>query len=713
MKYEEFAEIDFSEDPINFPLSRRNFLKKAGSGIFILFMVGEAPGFAAEENRRRRPGIPTDFNAFLRIADDGKVYCYTGKIEMGQGVITSLGQMLAEELDIALGSVEMVMGDTDLCPWDIGTFGSLSTRHFGPHLRQAGAEGRYVLLHLASEKLGIPVKRLVVNNGIVYDKKSKKRSISYAELAKGKKIARQATGKVPVKTPDQFKIIGKSVKRRDSREKVTGQAKYAADIRLPGMLYAKILRPPSHFSKLITAELSNVKKIPGIRVIKQDGLIALLHEHPDVAQKAVSMIRAKFDVKEPDLDEKTIFDHLIKSAPKGEKISGKGTLEKGKKSSEKIFEVTFTDGYKAHAPIEPHAALASVEGNFAKIWPSSQTPFRAKDEVADALAIPAKNVRIISPFVGGGFGGKSRNLQVIEAAKLSKITKRPVQVAWSREEEFFFDSFRPAAVVKIVSGVDRKGRMTLWDYDVYFAGARGSQHFYDIPNSLTKTYGYRRGEKSPHPFATGAWRAPANNTNTFARESQIDMMASYAKVDPVEYRLNHLSDKKMYGVLKKAAEKFGWKKALSPSGRGFGVALGIDAGTFVATIAEVEVDRKTGHIQVKRIVCAQNMGLVVNPRGAKLQMESCITMGMGYVLSEDLKFSGGRILDKNFDTYEIPRFSWLPKIESYIIEAQHEKPHGGGEPAIVTMGGAIANAVFDATGVRLTHMPLDPERLKK
>jgi nicotinate dehydrogenase subunit B len=712
MKKDNYLDLDFTDRLTDFPVSRREFLKIAGGGIFIFLTIGEIPLEAQE--RQRRPPMPTDFNAFLRIADDGTVSCFTGKIEMGQGVVTSLAQMLADELDVSLESVKMVMGDTDLCPWDMGTFGSMSTRFFGPPLRAAGAEGRQVLLELASEYLKKPIEQLMTENGVVYDKSDKKNQVTYAQLAKGKVIERHASGKVPVKTPDEFKIMGKSFLRQDAYEKVTGKAKFAGDIQLPGMLYARILRPPSHHSKRISVDLSEARQIEDIQIVEDGDLIAVLHKYPDMAEKALSKIKAEYETPESNLNENTIFNHLLNVAPEGETVATTGDLQKGQKEADRIFEKTYLDGYKAHAPMEPHTAVVSVEGDKATVWPSSQTPFPAKDEVAEALGIPANHVHVISPFVGGGFGGKTRNLQVVEAARLSKLTGKPVQVAWTRQEEFFYDSFRPAAVVKIKSGLDKNGRMSLWDYHVYFAGERGAQHFYSIPNSSTVSHGSGwGGGPETHPFATGAWRAPGNNTNTFARESQIDIMAAAAGIDPVEFRLQHLTDEKMSRVLEAAAKKFGWKSAKAPSGHGYGVACGIDAGTFVTVMAEVEVNKMTGKVKVNRVVAAQDMGLSVNPQGATIQMEGCVTMGLGYALAEDIKFRGGQILDSNFDTYEIPKFSWLPEIETVIIDAKNEPAQGGGEPVIIAMGAVIANAIFDAVGARVLQLPLTAERIKE
>ena len=707
------TESSFDYDLLNSAdssIDRRDFLKKAGGGLFILFTLGNS----VLEFQERQGRLPTDFNAFLKIGEDGRVSCLTGKIEMGQGVVTSLGQMLADELDVTLESVDMVMGDTDLCPWDMGTFGSLSTRSFGPHLREAGAEGRLALKEMAAEHLKVPVKNLVTDEGVVYNRANRNQRVSYAELVKGKTIHRISSGKAPVKKPAEFKLMGKSFKRRDGHEKVTGTASFAGDVQLPGMLHAAILRPPSHASKLTSVDVSAAKSVEGVQVVQDGDFVAVLHKYPDVARAALEKVRAKFDTPATNLNEETIFDHLLSTSPPGQVSASGGNLGQGEQLSAKVVEQTYLNDYVAHSPMEPHTAVVSFEGGKATVWGSTQTPFRAKDEVARELGIPAGNVRVRQIFVGGGFGGKSANGQIVEAAKLAKATGKPVQVAWSRAEEFFYDTFRPAAIVKIKSGIDDKGKMSLWDYGVYFAGQRGSDHMYDIPNHRTTVYGRGwTGSQGTHPFATGAWRAPSNNTNTFARESQIDMMAAAAGVDPVAFRLEHLSDKKMRRVLEAAAKQFGWKPAKGPSGRGWGVACGIDAGTWVATCAEVEVDKKTGHVQVKRVVCAQDMGLVVNPEGAKMQMEGCIMMGLGYTLSETIAFKGGEILDRNFDTYELPRFSWLPKIETVIIDNQESAPQGGGEPAIVTMGGVIANAIYDAVGARLLRLPMTEARVRQ
>lgn len=711
--HEDFLAQDFKDYIELLPSpSRREFIKLLGGGIVIV-VLGDF-GLAQDASRERgaRGRLPSDFNAFLRIGEDGRVTCFTGKIEMGQGTMTSLPQMLAEELEVPLDSVDIVMGDTALCPWDGGTFGSLSTRSFGPALRDAAAEAKGVLLELAAESLKVPQAQLLAKDGMIIDRQNKERRIAYGQLTKGQEIERHLTAKPVLKDPSEFKVIGKEQVHRDAREKVTGKAQFAGDIRLPAMLYAKVLKVPAHGAKLKTVDTEPCKQVAGIQVVRDGDLVAVLHELPDMAEAALAKIKVDFEPSPSDLSDKNIFDHMLKVSSVSRVVAEGGNLEYGRKLAEKKFEKTYLNSYVSHAPIETHTALAKIEGDKATVWASTQTPFALQDQIARAIGLDAKNVRIIVPFVGGGFGGKTRHLQALDAARLAKAVGKPVQVMANREEEFYYDTFRPAAVVRINSGLDASGKIAFWDYDVACAGERGSQQFYTIPNHRTVSRDAAPGGPVAHPFATGPWRAPANNTNTFARESQIEMMAAAAGIDPVEFRLQHLSDPHLIAVLKAAAERFGWKPAKGPSKRGYGVALGIDAGTYVATIAEAAVDVERGAVRVKRVVSIQDMGVVVNPEGARIQMEGCITMGMGYALTEEVHFKNGAVLDKNFDTYEIPRFSWVPKIETGFIESKAAS-QGGGEPAIIVMGAVIANAIYDATGARVLQLPMTPERIKE
>ena len=691
----------------NIKLTRREFLKRMGllgGGIVVYVSVGD-PSSRAQQ--------PTDFNAFFRIGADGRITCFTGKIEMGQGVITSLAQMLADELVVPLASVDMVMGDTLLCPYDRGTFGSLSTPYFGATLRQAAAEARAVLIQMAAGKLKVPPSQLKVEDGHVIDLKNPNRSVTYAQLTGGKIIERRLKQSVSPLPVSRHTISGRATGRIDARQKVTGEARFSGDIRLPGMLYAKILRPPAHDAILRSITLEQAKKVKGVKIIRDGDLIAALHKYPDEAQKALDKIKAEWEQPEPKVDHRTIFDHLLNSAPSAGIIAQSGNIETGRILAAATFESVYLNHYVAHAPMESHTAMVQVEGQKATVWASTQTPFRAQQEVASTLGLAPPDVRVITPFVGGGFGGKTRNQQVIEAARLAKLAGKPVQVAWTRKEEFFYDTFRPAAVIKVRSGLDRDHRIVYWDYDNYFAGSRSSKPFYDIAHQrVAARGGWMGGGNQAHPFPVGAWRGPGSNTNVFAMESQIDIMAAAAGIDPLTFRLTHLTDDRMRRVLIAAAEKFGHRFVRAPAKRGFGIACADYKGTYVVTMAEVKVDEKSGDVRVQRVVCAQDTGEVINPEGVRLQIEGCITMGLGYVLREEIRFIGGNILDENFDTYELPRFSWLPKIETVLVDNPAMPPQGCGEPAITPMGAVIANAVYDAIGVRLYELPMTPARIK-
>jgi isoquinoline 1-oxidoreductase len=695
-----------------FTLDRREFLKLMGGGVVIFFAVGDSLWL---QERRRRRGYPEDFNAYLRIGEDGRVSCFSGKIEMGQGVHTSLAQMLAEELDVPLDAVDMIMGDTAVCVWDAGTFGSRSTKYFGPPLRQAAAEARAILIQMASEHLGVPQEVLLTNDGTVFVKKHPDKKVSYAQLAKGKKIVRSLEKKPPIKHHSKHTISGKPIDRIDGRAKVTGEANFAADIRVPGMLHAKIVRPPAHGAKLVSVDTSEAEKIKGVKVIRDEGMVAVLHRHPDLADQALGLIKATFEEPEYNVDNQSIFGRLKQAAPEGNVVTKAGNLEEGKGLASKTFEKEYHNHYVAHAPSETHTAVVHIEGERATVWASTQAPFRAQAEIARVLGFADENVRVITPFVGCGFGGKNQGYQIGEAARLAQLCGKPVQVAWDRKEEFFYDTFRPAAVIQIRSGIDSSNRIVFWDYHNYYAGSRSSEPFYSIPHHriLEKGGWYRGGGASPHPFGVGAWRGPGSNTNVFAIESQIDIMAEAADMDPLSFRMKNLTDERMKRVLNAAAKKFGHSFEKAPSGKGYGIACTDYLGTYLATMAEVEVDKKTGEIRVKRIVCAQDTGEVINPEGVRTQIEGCLIMGLGYCLTEEIRFKGGKILDENFDTYEIPRFSWLPKVETVLVDNPEMPPQGCGEPAITSMGGVIANAVYDAIGARYFVLPMTPARIKE
>ena len=689
-------------------IGRREFFGVAGAGLFVFFR-------AEAQEPARLPGRqagPTDLNAYLKIGADGRVTGLVGKVELGQGAMTELAQALAEELEVPLDTVDMAVGDTAQCPYDMGTFGSMTTPLLWPVVRRAAAEAKAVLVQMASERLKVPAERLQVKAGAISEAGKPSNKVTYGELVEGKRIERHLEN-VPVRSTD-FKVIGTSPRRKDALDKVTGRAQYAGDLLPEGLLHAAIVRPPAHGAKLKSADTSGAEKVAGARVVKEGDLIAVLHERRDIAVQALGQVKAEFENPPAGPDDRSIFDHLRKTAPRPRTVGQSGDLNEGERlAGGSVVEQTYLNAYVAHAPLETHSATAQFADGKMTVWASTQAPFGVKNAVVAALKLPPDSVRVIARYVGGGFGGKTAAEQGVEAARLAKITGKPVQVVYSRAEEFFFDNFRPASVMKVRAGT-AGGKIVLWESEIIGPGEREANPFYDIPHRRITSAGGWQGGNPPgmHPFGVGPWRAPSVNSTTFARESHIDVLAAKAGVDPVEFRLNNLSHARMRRVLETAAKQFGWKSGKAPGGRGAGVACGMYSNACNATMVEVAVNRATGAVQVKRVVMALDVGLVVNVDGMRQQAEGCAMMGLGYALTEEVRFRNGEVLDRNFDSYHIPRFSWLPKVEIAFVNDAGAQALGGGEPPIICMGAAIANAIFDAVGARALELPMTPERVK-
>jgi nicotinate dehydrogenase subunit B len=695
-------------------LNRRDFLA-AGTGLFIFF--GSRPLEAQQPAAARAGGprqYPTDMNAYLRLGPDSRVTCLSGRVELGQANTTMFAQCMAEELDVPYESVDMIMGDTDVCPWDATTMGSRSAPALAPMIRRAGAEAKAVLLQMAAERFGAPVDRLRASAGVITDPSTNRR-VTYGQLVEGKRIERHLED-IPVTAPAALRVMARSPLRKDALEKITGKAKFAGDLTLPGMLCARVLRPPAHGATLRYLDTSRAEKA-GFLVVREGDFVAVLHERRDLAEQGLGLLIAEYDRPHTGVNDETIFDHIVNVKPEPKSAGGEqGSLAEGEKLAVSVVEQTYLNPYVAHAPTETHAALAHYENGKMTVWAGTQSPFPLRTQVAQAIGTTEDHVRVVTPYVGGAFGGKGMTLQGIEAARLAKIVGRPVQVMWSREEEFYNDNFRPVALMKVRAGLTAAGKIAFWDYQVWGGGDREARTFYDVPHQRTLYYGQYSGQGCPpgmHPFETGPWRGPCVNSNAFAKESHMDMLASKAGMDPVEFRMNNLSDPRMRRVLETVAKQFGWKPAKSPSGRGVGVCCTMYQGSRTTSMAEIEVNRSTGHVQVKRVVFGFDQGLTINPDCMRQQMEGGMTMGMGYAFGEEVRFADGEVFTRSYETYPTPRFSWLPRIETILIDNHDAPAEGGGEGVIVSCGGLYANAVCDAIGVRLTRLPMTPESIRK
>jgi len=688
-------------------MRRRSFLQTTAAGTLTFFFTSRADSAPVVPTR---PGAyPEDFNAYLKISADGRVGCFVGKAELGQGAMTVLAMLVAEELELDPAQVDMLLGDTDLCPWDLPTGGSLTMWHTAPVLRGAAAEARAVLLGMASKALGAPVSDLALKDGAIWVKAAPKRRTSFGELVKGRKMERHL-GKVKPKPLSECTVIGRRVPRKDALAKITGAAKYAGDLRLPGTLHACVLRPPAHGLNLVTADTTAAERIPGVRIVRDGNLLAVIHPQPDTARKALALVKGTFEGTEPDVDDARIYQYLVDKAAPGQRVMiSRGDLAAGEKRAATVVEAEYRNAYESHATLEPHTCVAKWEEDRMTLWASTQAPFVLREEVATALKLGQDKIHIVAQFVGGGFGGKLPGPEAVEAARIARqVPGVPIQVAWNREEDLFLDTYRPAAVVKIRSGLDAgRGAITFWDSTV--AGV--SQGEAELSYEMQANRYQAPAVPGLHPLKVGAWRAPNAHTNAFARESQLDALAAKAGVDPVTLRRRLITDARLLRLLDLAVETFGWEPAPGPTGRGIGLACGAWRQGLVVAVAQVAVDKSTGKVRTERFLEAVDVGLVVNPDGARQQVEGAITMCIGQALSEEIRFKGGRILDKNFDTYLLPRFSAIPRIQVVFADNSAMATQGIGEPPVVPVAAALANAVFDATGARVTHVPFTPERV--
>ncbi len=680
-------------------ISRREFLSLAGG----LLVLVTAPRAVLEAARAAGLGQVEEINAWLLIAADNKVTAFAGKVEMGEGIRTSFAQMVAEELTVPPSSVEMIIGDTARVPYDRGTFGSLSTRTVGRTLMAAAARARETLVQLAAERWGAKPDQLVVRDGRISMKTDAAKSVTLGELTQGKHIVHALPGEPRLIPFAEHETIGKPLHRVDGPAIVTGEEKFVGDLRMPGMAYAVLLYPPSFGAELVSVHKAEAEKLPGVvGVVREDDLIGVIAERQDIAERARSLIRATWrETTQP--AQSTLYDDLRRTGkPEGTVVDDPGVAS-ALAAARATFRSSYRTAYLAHAPIEPHVALVSVEADGVKAWVSAQTPFPHRDEIAEALGVDSTKVHVIVPRVGGGFGGKERADLAVAAARLSRAVKRPVLLSQNRAEEMTWNYFKPAALIDVRCGVDGSGRVQAWESDIYNCGGRGAEPPYGFPKRV-------RTLECDAPLDQGAWRGLAGSANTFAIECHIDEMAARLGVDPVEFRLRHLeNDPRLASAVKAAAEKYGWKSRAGQSGRGVGFACASDAGSRVAEIVEIELERTTGVMRVNRIVAAMECGWVINPNGLTNQIQGAITMGLGMALREAVRYENGKILTDSFASYRIPTIKDTPVIESVLVENASHPPEGAGEPPIFPVAAAVANAFFDLTGKRIREIPLSPE----
>lgn len=698
-----------------FEMHRRDFFKTLGGGILIAFTIKDA--LAVQESggggRRQGESLPKEIGAWLHIGEDGTATAYTGKVEFGQGIRTSLAQAVAEELRVPLAAVRLVMGDTELTPFDMGTFGSRTTPTMNPQLRKAAAAAREVLLGLAAERLKVEPGSLTIVEGRVLHPPTK-RSLGFGELSRDQRLLKTVADDVPLTPPARWKVAGQSAPKVGGREVVTGKHQYTSDMKLPGMLYGKVLRPESFGATLASFDAREAEKIEGVIVVRDGDFAGVAARRQPVASRAVSALRAKWKTT-PQISTRELYDHLKKRPSAGEGNEGgegrsnytRGSIAEGMAAANRKLERAYTVAYIAHAPLEPRAAVAEWKDGKLTVWTGTQRPFGVREELADAFHIPQTKIRVIVPDTGSGYGGKHTGEVALEAARLAKAAGKPVKVTWSREEEFTWAYFRPAGVIEIKSGVNKDGVITAWEFHNYNSGPSGIRTVYDIANQQIEFH------STQSPLRQGSYRGLAATANHFAREVHIDELAESLKIDPLEFRLGNLKDERMRAALQAAAKRFGWGKATRAKDRGFGIACGFEKGGYVASCAEVSVDRAGGKVKLERVVTVFECGAIVNPDGLKHQVEGAVIQSIGGAMFEAIEFENGRILNSRFSRYRLPRFSDIPVLETVLLDRKDLPSAGAGETPIVGLAPAVSNAIFSATGIRLRSLPMIPESLKK
>jgi isoquinoline 1-oxidoreductase len=643
-------------------------------------------------------------SAWIHVGANGKITIYTGKAEVGQNIRTSLAQIAAEELNVPLESIEMVMGDTALTPYDRGTFGSRSIPYMGPQLRKAAATAREVLIDMAAAQLKMDRGTLYAEQGVIKSRDGIK-SLAYGQLTKGKELIHPVRENIGFKPVDQWKIAGTSVPKVNGASFITGKHKYVSDMTLPGMLYGKILRAPAYGAILLSADVSKAKNIEGVTVVQDGDFVGVAAPTSKLAQQALKVIDAKWEFK-PQPSRNEIFEYLKKNA----ESNGRDNVEEGdvtkvfNESALKIQQTIHVD-YIAHAPLEPRAGLARWEGNKLTVWTGTQRPFGVQEDLAEVFSIPKSDIRVIQPDTGSGYGGKHTGEAGIEAARLSKGCGKPVKVVWTREEEFTWAYLRPAGVIDVKASVSKDGIVTSWEFHNYNSGGSGITTPYSVSNKRIKFHPVES------PLRQGSYRGLAATANVFARESIMNDLAEAVKMDPLTFRLKNLAEPRMKAVLEAAANKFGWNDFSPSPGHGVGIGCGTEKASYVATCAEVAVDSGSGEVKVVRAVVAFECGAIINPEHLDNQIAGAVIQGLGGALFEKIDFKDGKILNPSFSKYRLPRFSDTPSLEVVMINRTDIPSAGAGETPILGIAPAVRNAIANATGKKLYTLPLVPEGL--
>lgn len=750
--------------------TRREVLKGAGAFIVTVGMadglvigpaaaqIGAAPAAAA------RALAPTQLDSWIALAPDGKVTAFFGKMDCGQGLDTAIAQIVADELDVRFADVTVVMGDTATTLNQGGGSASTGVRTGAVPLRYAAAEARRLLLDAAAQRLGVPVDRLAVQDGTVSVIGDPAKRVGYGELMGGKQFSAplewnneigntmKVQGKAQPKTPDQYKIVGNAVPRNDIAPKVFGRAKYVVDVVVPGMVHGRTIRPPVAGAKPVAVDENSLAGIPNVRVVSEGDFLGVVAPNEWDAINAARRLRVTWSNAAPPFPEMAgLYDH-IRQAPV---LTRKVELEQGQVASAlagaaRRLRAEYEFPFQSHASIAPGCGVADIRDGGGTFWTGTQKPHYTRQGIAKLLKIPEANLRAIWVQGPGSYGRNDADDAVYDAALMSRAVGKPVRVQYSRAEGTGWDPKGPAAVLSLEAGLDADGKVVAYKFnakgfsgrDTFFNASNpkdtlaGMQlgiaaepvHFFGVPSDH---YGFASRELAwetiapllaqTSPLRTAHLRAPQQPQIVFAHESFLDELAAAVGADPIEFRLRYMTDPRGSAVIKAATERFGWQKRHggSPTNRtgdvltGRGFAYASEFGAYVATAVEVEIERKTGRVWAKRFAVGHDCGLVINPAGLKTVIEGNIIQSTSRTLREEVRFDRKNVTSVDWNSYPILDMLDAPEaIDIAMVEHREVAPGGAGECASVPTFAAIANAIHDATGVRMRSVPFTPQRMK-
>jgi CO/xanthine dehydrogenase Mo-binding subunit len=694
-------EIDYNEllEPVgyDFGLSRRSFTKILGVG---LLLVASVPALAQQRGGRGNAG-PRKISARLHIGADGVITVMTGKVEGGQGSRAEFTQAAAEELRVPTSQVQMVMSDTALVPDDGPTVGSGSTPRTVPPIRQAAAAARELFIDFAAKKWSVARETIKLRDGKATDADAK-RTLTYADFAASEDAAKELdqiiSPDITLTPVQEWKALGTTLLRPNSRDIVTGAHKYPSDISRPGMLYGKVLRAPTYGAKLTTIDVAPAKAMSGVTVAQDDSFVGVIAPTSFAAQNALDAISktAKWEtVSQP--SSKELFDYLKQHAEGGVPANPfADELPKAAKTLRQSYQVA----YAQHSPLEPRAAVAEWKDGQLTVWTGTQNPFAVRSELTRAFHLADDRVRVIVPDFGAGYGGKHTGEVAVEAARLAQAAGKPVSLRWTREEEFTWAYFRPAAAIEIEASLDTAGKLTSWHFVNINSGNSGLESPYRIAKNQS------RYVTSKPPLRHGSYRGLAATANHFAREGFMDELAVAAGADPLEFRLAHLENPRLRAVLEMAADKFNWKQRIKTksSNVGLGLACGTEKGSYCAACVEIEIAKD--QIRVRRVTQVFECGAILNPDNLMKQVHGAIIMGLGPALREEVRFENGEVQTVTFRSYAVPRYEDVPQLDIHLLNRPDLASAGAGETPIICIAPAIANAVFQSTGKRIRSMPI-------